>query len=60
MSIFFSVQTFTNLSTKECCIDTVGEDNKSIIHTNFTAHVVRFFPEQDTHVTARAEQHLHQ
>jgi hypothetical protein len=40
MSIFFSLQIFTDLSTKEYCIDIVGEDNKSIIYHKIAACVV--------------------
>jgi hypothetical protein len=47
MSFLFSLQTFTNLSTKECYINIVGEDNKSIIHHKIAAHVVCVLPEQD-------------
>src|ERR1700734_4033229 len=40
MSIFFSLQIFTDLSTKEYCIDIVGEDNRSIIYHKIAARIV--------------------
>ena len=44
------------VSTREFGIDIVGEDNKTIIRHKVAAHIVCVFPEQDAHVTARAEQ----
>ena len=37
MPVFIFLQIFTSLSAKECCIDIVGEDNKSIINHKIAA-----------------------
>jgi hypothetical protein len=48
MSLFLSLQIFTNLPTKEFGIDTVGEDNKTINHHKVAAALSASSPNKTT------------